>query len=136
MDPALITPVDLDDLFARSDVVSLHCPLTPETTGLVSAFRLTSMKPTAFLINTSRGGLIDEHALADALNRGRIAGAGLDVLSVEPPPADNPLLRARNCVITPHNAWATQAARRRLMQAAIDNLRIYAAGVRQNVVNP
>lgn len=135
VDGTAITPAGLDELFARSDVVSLHCPLTPETAGLVNAERLRLMKPSAFLINTSRGGLIDERALADALNEGRIAGAGLDVLSVEPPPPDNPLLRARNCVITPHNAWATQAARRRLMQTAVDNLQAFAAGVRRNVVN-
>jgi glycerate dehydrogenase len=136
VDRALITPVALDDLFARSDVISLHCPLTPETSGMVNADRLALMKPTAFLINTSRGGLIDERALADALNAGRIAGAGLDVLSVEPPPPDNPLLTAANCVITPHNAWATQAARRRLLDAAVDNLRMWLAGDPCNMVNP
>ncbi len=135
-DRALITPVGLDELFARSDVVSLHCPLTPETAGLVNAARLALMKPTAFLVNTSRGPLINERDLADALNQGLIAGAGLDVLSVEPPPPDNPLLTARNCIITPHNAWATQSARRRLLQTAIENLQAYAAGRPQNVVNP
>jgi glycerate dehydrogenase len=134
-DKALITPVGLEELFSRSDVVSLHCPLTPETAGLVDAARLSQMKPTAFLINTSRGALVNEQALADALNHGRIAGAGLDVLSVEPPPPDNPLLTARNCIITPHNAWATQAARRRLLQTAIENLQVFAAGGMQNVVN-
>ncbi len=134
-DTALITPVGLDELFARSDVVSLHCPLTPETAGLVNAARLALMKPSAFLINTSRGLLVNERDLADALNQGRIAGAGLDVLSVEPPQPDNPLLTARNCVITPHNSWATQSARKRLMQIAIENLRAFAVGRPQNVVN-
>ncbi|HPP51702.1 MAG TPA: D-2-hydroxyacid dehydrogenase, partial [Thermoguttaceae bacterium] len=109
---------DLETLFRQSDVVSLHCPLTAENERLVNAKRLALMKPTAFLINTSRGGLIDEAALADALNSEQIAGAGLDVLSVEPPPADHPLLGARNCYITPHQAWATKAARERLLQTA------------------
>jgi glycerate dehydrogenase len=127
--------VALDDLFRRSDVVSLHCPLTQENRGFVNAARLALMKRSAFLINTSRGPLVDEKALADALNSGRIAGAGLDVLAVEPPLAENPLLRAKNCSITPHIAWATRAARERLMQAAVDNLRAFLAGAPQNVVN-
>jgi len=128
--------VDLDTLFRASDVVSLHCPLTPETEGLVNAARLALMKPTAFLLNTARGGLVDEAALAAALDAGRIAGAGLDVLSVEPPPATNPLLAARNCVITPHIAWATRTARERLIAITADNLRAFAAGSPRNVVNP
>jgi glycerate dehydrogenase len=127
--------VDLDRLFAESDVVSLHCPLTPDTRALVNAARLGLMKPTAFLVNTSRGGLVDEAALAAALDSGRIAGAGLDVLSVEPPPATNPLLAARNCVITPHVAWATRAARTRLIERTAENLRAFAAGTPRNVVN-
>jgi glycerate dehydrogenase len=127
--------VSLDDLFRRSDVVSLHCPLTPETKGLVNAQRLSLMKETAFLINTSRGPLVEEQALADALNSGRIAGAGLDVLAVEPPPPAHPLLKAKNCQITPHIAWATRAARERLMKTAVDNVRVFLAGGRQNVVN-
>lgn len=130
-----IAPVDLDELFSQSDVVSLHCPLTPETKGLVNAARLARMKKTAFLINTSRGPLVDEGDLAEALNLGRIAGAGVDVLSVEPPRPDNPLLQAKNCVITPHIAWATRSARQRLLQASIDNLSAYAAGTPQNVVS-
>ena len=93
------------------------------------------MKPTAFLLNTSRGQLVDEEALADALNAGRIAGAGLDVLSVEPPPAEHPLIKARNCVVTPHQAWATRAARSRLMHVAVENVRAFLAGKPQNVVN-
>jgi glycerate dehydrogenase len=130
-----IQPAELDELFSRSDVVSLHCPLTPATAGLVNAARLALMKPTAFLINTSRGPLVNEQDLADALNAERIAGAGLDVLSVEPPRPDNPLLTAKNCVITPHIAWATRSARQRLMQTSIDNLGAYAAGAPQNVVS-
>lgn len=126
--------VDMDTLFAQSDVVSLHCPLTPETQGLVNADRLARMKPTAFLLNTSRGPLIDEAALARALNEGRLAGAAVDVLSTEPPSADNPLLTAQNCLITPHIAWATQAARRRLLDTATDNLRAFLAGRPVNVV--
>jgi glycerate dehydrogenase len=128
--------VGLEELFRRSDVISLHCPLTPETTGLVNAERLRLMKPSAFLINTGRGPLVDERALADALNSGRIAGAGLDVLSSEPPPADHPLLTARNCCITPHIAWATRAARQRLLNIAVENVRAFLAGTPQNVVNP
>jgi len=125
----------IDKLFARSDVVSLHCPLTPETRHLVDAERLSRMKPTACLINTGRGPLIDEAALAAALNAGQIAGAGLDVLSSEPPPADHPLLRAKNCCITPHIAWATAAARRRLLDAAVANVHAFLDGKPQNVVN-
>jgi len=127
--------VPMDELFARGDVVSLHCPLTPRTRGLVSAERLATMKPTAFLINTARGPLVDERALADALNAGRLAGAGLDVLSSEPPAADNPLLSARNCCITPHVAWATRSARRRLMAEAVENVRAFLAGWKRNVVS-
>ena len=127
--------VDLETLFRQSDVVSLHCPLTPQTRNLVNGERLGWMKPTAFLINTSRGSLVDEPALAEALDCRRIAGAGLDVLSVEPPPANNPLLGAKNCLITPHIAWATRAARARLMQTCVDNVRAFLAGAPQNVVN-
>jgi glycerate dehydrogenase len=133
--PAGMRRADLDTLLRQSDVVSLHCPLTPETKHLVNAPRLALMKPTAFLLNTSRGPLVDDLALADALNNGRLAGAGLDVLSVEPPPADNPLLRARNCLITPHIAWATHAARARLMATSIANVRAFLSGSPQNVVN-
>jgi len=101
----------------------------------VDAHRLATMKPSAFLINTSRGLLVNEGNLAAALNAGRIAGAGLDVLAVEPPPADNPLLTARNCCITPHIAWATRAARERLMHIAVENLRVFLGGRPVNVVN-
>jgi glycerate dehydrogenase len=127
--------VEIDTLFRESDVVSLHCPLTPQTANLVNARRLSLMKPTAFLLNTSRGPVVDEPALADALNSGRIAGAALDVLSTEPPRADNPLLTARNCLITPHLAWATRAARARLMKIAVENVRSFLLGKTQNVVN-
>jgi glycerate dehydrogenase len=128
--------VSLDRLFRESDVVSLHCPLTPATTRMVDAERLAMMKPTALLLNTSRGPLIDEHALADALTAGRLGGAALDVLSIEPPPADHPLLRAPRCVITPHIAWATRAARERLLGIAVENLRAFLDGRPRNVVTP
>ena len=126
---------DLDTLFSRSDIVTLHCPLTDESRGMVNAARLARMKNTAFLINTSRGPLVVEQDLADALNAGRIAGAGLEVMVLEPPSLQNPLLKARNCFITPHIAWATQAARRRLMESAIDNVRSFLLGRPKNVVN-
>ena len=126
---------ELNDVFAKADVLSLHCPLTPQTEKLVNAERLSLMKPTAFLINTSRGSLIDEQALADALNGGKLAGAGVDVLSTEPPAKDNPLLSAKNCHITPHIAWASRAARQRLLSIAIDNVAAFVAGKPQNVVN-
>lgn len=120
--------VGLDELFAQSDVVSLHCPLTPDTKEMVNAARLQTMKPSAILINTGRGPLVNEQDLADALNEGRIAAAGLDVLSVEPSVEDNPLLNARNCFITPHIAWATKEARTRLMEIAVNNLKSYQEG--------
>ena len=133
--PPFIQFVDLESLFRQSDVVSLHCPLTPQTQNLINRQRLSWMKTTALLLNTSRGGLVDELALANALNSGEIAGAGLDVLSFEPPPAANPLLTARNCFITPHLAWATHAARARLMKIAVENVRAFLNGTPQNVVN-
>ncbi|CAI6033475.1 D-2-hydroxyacid dehydrogenase [Cohnella sp. JJ-181] len=115
-------------LLEKSDVVSLHCPLTEDTVELINQDSLARMKRSAFLINTARGRLIAEQDLADRLNAGGIAGAGLDVLSAEPPPADHPLLTAANCIITPHQAWATQEARERLMAAAVANLEAYLAG--------
>ena len=130
--PQGIKKATLDELFTESDVVSLHCPLTPETKELVNADRLKTMKPSAILVNTGRGPLVNEQDLADALNEGRIAGAGLDVLSVEPSVANNPLLSAKNCFITPHIAWATKEARTRLMDIAINNLRSYQEG---NIIN-
>lgn len=118
----------LDRLFSESDAISLHCPLSPETAGLVGARRLAQMKPTAFLINTSRGPLVVEEDLADALRDRRIAGAAVDVLSTEPPAPGNPLLSAPRCFVTPHLAWATAAARKRLIDIAADNLRAFLAG--------
>ncbi len=129
-----VRQVDLETLFRESDVVSLHCPLTPETERLVNRERLALMKPTAFLINTSRGGLIDENALANALHHGQIAGAGLDVLGMEPPAADNPLIGAKNCYITPHIAWATRQARQRLLDLSVENVAEFLAGRARNVV--
>ena len=126
--PSGIKKMDLEELFAECDVVSLHCPLTPDTKELVNAERLSKMKKNAILINTGRGPLINEQDLADALNEGRIAAAGLDVLSVEPSVEGNPLLAARNCFITPHIAWATLEARTRLMEIAVQNLKSYLNG--------
>ncbi len=127
-----IQRASLDDLFRLSDVVSLHCPLTAETQGMVNDRFLALMKPSAFLINTSRGPLIDEPALARALQEGRIAGAGLDVLSVEPPPPDHPLISAKHCYITPHIAWATRQARERLLNEVASNLWAFLAGSPRN----
>lgn len=127
--------VGLDELFAVSDVVSLHCPLFPETKEIINKANLSKMKPTAFLLNTARGGLVAEQDLADALNHGSIAGAGLDVLTEEPAHPDCPLLTAKNCVITPHIAWATAEARARLMEIAVSNLASFIEGKPVNVVN-
>ena len=127
--------VTLDTLLKESDVISLHCPLTPQTTGLVNEAFLAKMKPTAVLINTSRGPVINEADLAAALNAGRIAGAGVDVLSTEPPKADNPLLSCENCIITPHIAWASLEARTRLMNIFKANVEGYLSGEEINVVN-
>ena len=123
-----------EQLFREADVLSLHCPLTEETKHLVNVERLKLMKPTAILINTGRGPLIDEEALADALNEGRIMAAGVDVLQEEPPRKGSPLIGARNCFITPHIAWATQAARTRLMNIAVANVKAFMEGKPQNVV--
>ncbi|MGA2797724.1 MAG: NAD(P)-dependent oxidoreductase, partial [Thermoguttaceae bacterium] len=133
--PTGVQMVDLDTIFRSSDAISLHCPLTDSNRHLVNADRLAQMKPTAWLINTSRGPLVDEQALADALSVGQIAGAGLDVLANEPPPADHPLLRAKNCYVTPHNAWATKAARQRLLDEVVENIRAFLAGRKRNAVN-
>ncbi len=127
--------VSLPGLLEQSDVISIHCPLTPETQGLINTENLKKMKPSAFLINTSRGPIIVNADLADALNNHIIAGAGIDVLSVEPPPADNPLFKAKNCIITPHIAWATKEARARLMGTVVDNLAAFIIGSPVNVVN-
>lgn len=132
---APIRLVDLDTLLAASDVVSLHCPLNQASRGLIHGQRLAAMKPTALLINTGRGALVEETDLDRALREGRLAGAGLDVLSVEPPAADHPLLSAPNCVITPHVAWATRQARQRLIDAVAANVAGILAGTPSNVVN-
>lgn len=133
--PPEIHTVELDELFRECDIITLHCPLTPETKNLVNAERLKQMKPTAILINTSRGPVVNSRDLADALNNGTIYAAGIDVLDQEPPAADHPLLTARNCFITPHIAWATKEARIRLMQVIAENLRSFLDGNPTNVVN-
>lgn len=127
---------EIPELLEQSDVVSIHCPLTPETKGLINKENLQRMKSSAFLLNTSRGPVIIEEDLAEALNNNKIAGAGLDVLSVEPPAKDNPLFSAKNCIITPHIAWATKEARARLMEITVGNLTAYKNGNPVNVVNP
>ncbi len=127
--------VTLKELAENSDIVSLHCPLTPETTDIINEELISIMKPGAVVINTSRGPTIDENALAEALRSGRIAGAGVDVLSTEPPKADNPLLSCPNCFITPHIAWAGYETRERLVGVVYDNLRSYLSGNPVNVVN-
>ena len=126
---------EVDELLREADVVSLHCPLLPQTQGIINAKSLATMKPSAFLVNTSRGPLVIEQDLADALNNGRLAGAAVDVLSSEPPSSDNPLLRAKNCIVTPHIAWATKEARTRLLDTAIANVRAFLHGHPVNVVN-
>jgi glycerate dehydrogenase len=125
----------IDQIFARCDVVSMHCPQTDDNVGMVNRELLSKMKPTAFFINASRGGLVVEQDLADALNGGQLAGAALDVFSAEPARPDNPLLQARNCLITPHIAWATLEARRRLMAVTAENIAAFIDGKPINVVN-
>ena len=126
---------DVDELMSAADVVSLHCPLMPQTRGMINAASLSKMKPGAFLINTSRGPLVVEQDLADALNDGRLAGAAVDVLSSEPPALENPLLLAKNCMVTPHIAWATKEARMRLIESVVTNLRAFLENRPVNVVN-
>ena len=125
----------LDELLGEADVVSLHCPLLPETRGMINGASLARMKPGSYLINTARGPLIVEQDLADALNSGHLAGAAVDVLSSEPPPLDNPLLHAKNCVVTPHIAWATKEARMRLVGTVVSNVRAFLEGKPINVVD-
>lgn len=134
--PEYVTPLPFEALLQASDVVSLHCPLTEATRCLINAATLPLMKPDAILINTGRGGLIDEQAVAEALRAGRLRAVGADVLSTEPPSEQNPLLTAPRCYITPHIAWATYEARVRLMRIATDNVSAYLSGVPVNRVNP
>lgn len=133
--PAGVTKVDIDTLFKTSDVVTLHCPLTPETRNIVTLKRLHDMKASAILINCARGGLVNEYDLADVLEKGGLQGAGLDVLDMEPPLEDNPLLHVRNCHMTPHIGWATKEARVRLMETVVANAKAFVDGQPQNVVN-
>ena len=133
--PPEIKKMELDDLFRNCDIISLHCPLTPSTKNLVNAERLRLMKPNAIIINTSRGPVVNAADLAEALNKGQIMAAGMDVLETEPPTPDNPLLTAKNCYITPHIAWATQEARVRLMEILVGNVKAFIEGKPVNVVN-
>jgi len=133
--PEGVRYASLDELFAESDVVSLHCPLTPETERLVRRERLETMRKTALIVNTARGGLVDEADLLWALETGALGGAALDVLSAEPPPPDHPLLCAPRCIVTPHQAWTTFAARKRLIEATVKNVAAILAGRPINVVN-
>ncbi|WP_430971982.1 D-2-hydroxyacid dehydrogenase [Sunxiuqinia rutila] len=133
--PEEFTQCQLDELLTQSDVVSLNCPLTATNAGFINKSKLDLMKPGSILINTGRGPLINEQDLADALNSGHLAAAGLDVLSTEPPEADNPLLTAKNCYITPHIAWATKEARQRLMSIAVGNLKAFLNRKKLNVIN-
>ena len=127
--------VELDELLARSDVIFLHCPLFPATEGIINAANIAKMKDGVILINNSRGQLVVEQDLADALNSGKVYAAGLDVVSTEPIKADNPLLTAKNCFITPHISWAAQASRQRIMDITVDNIRAFVEGSPVNVVN-
>ena len=127
--------VSLSELFKRSDVLSLHCPLTTDTQGVINKANIETMKLSAMIINTGRGGLIIEQDLADALNEERLAAAGLDVLSAEPPTVENPLLKAKSCYITPHQAWGAKESRERLLKGITENLKAFLEGNPQNVVN-
>jgi len=133
--PAGVRSVSMDELLAGSDVVSLHCPLVPVTEKIINESALARMKPGAILINTSRGGLVDEVALLNALRSGHLGAAGLDVLTEEPPDMRNPLLRTRGCLITPHLAWGTLAARQRLMDEVVANVKAFLAGQPRNVIS-
>lgn len=132
---AIGTYVDLDTLLATSDVIALHCPLFPETQGIVNRDTIAKMKDGVIILNNSRGPLVVEQDLADALNSGKVYAAGLDVVSTEPIKPDNPLLNAKNCIITPHISWAPKESRQRIMDCAVDNLKAYIAGAPINVVN-
>ena len=132
---AIASYVDLDTLLAKSDVIALHCPLFPETQGIINKDTIAKMKDGVIIINNSRGPLIVEQDLADALNSGKVAAAGLDVVSTEPIKGDNPLLKAKNCLITPHISWAPKESRQRIMDCAVENAKAYIAGSPINVVN-
>jgi glycerate dehydrogenase len=132
---AIAAYTDLDTLLQQSDVISLHCPLFPETTGLINEATLSKMKDGAILINTSRGGVLDEAAVAQALRSGKLRGAAMDVLSQEPPKEDNPLLHAPNCIITPHMAWSPIETRQRILDITVQNIRSFLEGNPVNVVN-
>ena len=127
--------VDIDTLYAQSDVILLHCPLFPSTEGIINKESIAKMKDGVILINTSRGPLIVEKDLADALNSGKVFAAGVDVVSTEPIRGDNPLLKAKNCIITPHISWASKESRQRLMEIAVDNLKCFMEGKMVNAVN-
>jgi len=132
---AIAEYVDLDTLLAKSDVISLHCPLFPETQGIINEDTIAKMKDGVILINNARGQLIDEQDVADALNAGKMGAAGLDVVYTEPIKADNPLLGAKNCIITPHMSWGAKEARQRIMNITVDNVKAYVDGAPVNVVN-
>ncbi len=132
---AIAEYVEQDELFARADVIALHCPLFPETQGIINKDSIAKMKDGVIIINNSRGGLVVEQDLADALNSGKVAAAGVDVVSTEPIKGDNPLLTAKNCIITPHISWASKEARERIMVCTEQNVRAYIEGSPVNVIN-
>ena len=132
---AIAEYVDLDTLFARADVITLHCNLTPENTGMINKDTIAKMKDGVILINNARGQLIVEQDVADALNSGKMGAAGLDVVYTEPIKADNPLLQAKNCILTPHISWAPKESRQRIMDITVDNVKAFLNGAPQNVVN-
>ena len=133
---ALADYVDLDTLLARSDVIALHCPLLPGTKDIICRKNIEKMKDGVIIINNARGGCVVEQDLADALNSGKVAAAGLDVVSTEPISGDNPLLTAKNCIITPHISWASRECRQRILDTTVENVRSFLAGTPKNVVNP